>query len=394
MTVRGTITRIATDSLVYVITEDENTVVFVPEVIDKYLDKSAPKVDFFVGQGLDLELDPKTLEVVRAYNFTENIDDTHRSNIKSIRNYVDPSNYQKEFNPNTEHQNEFTPTPSSSTIIESNSSELTSTSINYDDHYRGVMPNVRRDFNSLSQQDDSIRAYENVNPEFQVLQKSTELLPNEDVIGYRRISSALPLMTRKFGKVLNLNDLMPGDLLLTREITPDKISAQISEVQSKGGYSTSDSVWTHAAMYVGDDIHVVEATFDNITSGGNVRLTKLDTYCDGKYALRFRRSKFISNEREGWRICVCALKRLGDPYDIPFITEMWCKVVWGKNGFYNDYFKEGFTKKAVVCSTLYAEAYSEATRRILGEVNGICVPAWLSAADDFLDIEVGWMKII
>ena len=39
-------------------------------------------------------------------------------------------------------------------------------------------------------------------------------------------------------------------------------------------------------MYLGDQENVVEATFDDIHSVGSVRITSIDEYSDGRYALR------------------------------------------------------------------------------------------------------------
>jgi hypothetical protein len=50
------------------------------------------------------------------------------------------------------------------------------------------------------------------------------------------------------------------------------------------------------------------------------------------------------------------------------------------------------TCKAVICSTLYADAYSEAMRRSLGEHGGVCVP--LSVSADFSDITVSWAELV
>jgi hypothetical protein len=145
-------------------------------------------------------------------------------------------------------------------------------------------------------------------------------------------------------------------------------------------------------MYLGYEASAVEATIDSPLSGGNVRITSLDECCDGLNVLRFRRSNFIEHEKEGWRVCIRALSRLGKPYSLTGAFKLWYDVKACGGGFY-DSNQAGLLSAAILCSTLYADAFNEATRRTLGEISGICVPAWLSATGDFFDVDVGWLKI-
>jgi len=217
-----------------------------------------------------------------------------------------------------------------------------------------------------------------------------ELLPDALPGGTTRVARALPAATRSFGKLLDCSVLRPGDLMLTRDLSPEWTGKLISEVQTKGGYAERDSRWSHAAMYVGDGAHVVEATFDSPMGGGDVRLTTLDDYCQGHAALRFRRSRFITSDVEGWKLCVRAMSRLRLPYSFAKAIDMWFRVVIRKTGFFDDQEKYPVSK-AVICSTLYADSYNEITRRSLGEVSGACVPAWLSVTDEFEDVKTQWL---
>jgi hypothetical protein len=219
-----------------------------------------------------------------------------------------------------------------------------------------------------------------------------ELLPEAHAKGTTIARRALPKATQSFGKLLDTEILWPGDLLLTRDIKPGRISGAITQVQANGGYELTDSRWTHAAMYLGDGESVVEATFENPVFGGSVRITKLDDYCQGSDILRFRRSNFIVDEKQGWRVCVRALSRLNTNYNLLDAATMWFNVVIMGRGFYGEKMHRSIFP-AVVCSTLYADAYNEATRRSLGEVNGTCVPAWLSCSDEFTDLKVVWRAI-
>lgn len=205
------------------------------------------------------------------------------------------------------------------------------------------------------------------------------------------VRRAISPEVRTFGKVVDSSQLRPGDLMLSQDLEADAISTLIASVQADGGYAAADARWTHAAMYLGDDENVVEATFENLTSGGSVRMTSLDNYCHGNYALRFRRSKFIESAENGWRLCIRALSRIRQSYDFIQAARLWWDVRIRNNTF-NVGNNRRSTAEAVICSTLYAEAYDEALRRRLGEIGGVCVPAWLSVSDEFDDVDVGWLR--
>jgi cell wall-associated NlpC family hydrolase len=220
-----------------------------------------------------------------------------------------------------------------------------------------------------------------------------ELHPATAPTARRRPGRALPEKTRRFGKLIDTSLLQAGDLLLTRDLTQENwISKSIAEVQSRIGYGPTDSHWIHAAMYLGDGAHVVEATIDSFLSGGSVRITHLDDYCDGTNILRFRRSTFIKQERDGWLVCIRALSRLGKPYSIGQALKAWWDVrVGGAVAF--DPTQKNILADGIVCSTLYADSFNRALRLSLGEDNGICVPAWFSATNDFVDVKVDWLAI-
>jgi hypothetical protein len=219
-----------------------------------------------------------------------------------------------------------------------------------------------------------------------------ELHPDDSAARSVHVPRALRLATRDFGKLINTDRLRIGDLLLTREAEPeDTTCGLITEVQAEGGYSEADAQWVHAAMYLGDGANVVEATVDGLLTGGDVRMTSLDNYCDGKSVLRFRRPLVIQDERLAWKMCIRALSRLGQPYNVISAAKMWFEVIVSGGGFFDQ--KKRPTYAAVVCSTLYADSYNEATRQSLGEVNGACVPAWLSLSEDFVDVKTEWLEI-
>jgi hypothetical protein len=219
-----------------------------------------------------------------------------------------------------------------------------------------------------------------------------ELHPDQDPQGRAIILTALPQQTRQFGKIVSTAPLLPGDLILAREVRPELISETIVQTQKQGGYHDHDARWTHAAMYLGDGANIIEATFDSVVRGGSVRVTNFFEYAQGAHALRFRRSKFISDDRLRWSLCIRAMMRLGKPYSFMEAVGIWLNIALRGRGFFSEEMRRS-ADRAIICSLLYSDAYGEAVRRSLGEREGVCVPAWLSGSDEFDDVETNWLKI-
>lgn len=202
---------------------------------------------------------------------------------------------------------------------------------------------------------------------------------------------AIPPRVRSFGKYFDTSDWLPGDLILTREIKPDFIGTAISKAQIAGGYSPHDSLWTHAAMYLGDDLTLCEATFSLGFGPQGVVNTYLWDYC-GDYIIKVRRPKVIQKHRDRWLLALKALTQIKKDYDFLYVINLaW--LAYRGNGFWNQKNKVGIHPRALVCSTLYADAYASQTKRVLGENGGICTPAFLSQSADFDNIKAVWRPI-
>jgi hypothetical protein len=221
----------------------------------------------------------------------------------------------------------------------------------------------------------------------------SELLPDSAPLanGNWVPPGAIPASLREFGKYPNTSDWWPGDLLLTRDIEPDRVSRAITSAQVRGGYHQDDSDWTHAALYLGDGLNVCEASFDSPWRGGDVRITRLWDYC-GSYALRVRRSTFITEEETGWLMAVSALTHLREDYDFSYVWKLALQA-WSGRGFWQSDIRVSIKPSALVCSTLYADAHNRVTRRLLGESNGLCVPAYLSQCRELDEINADWLRI-
>lgn len=209
--------------------------------------------------------------------------------------------------------------------------------------------------------------------------------------GWRR--ERFPPALRSFGKFPQTKSWWPGDLILTRDLKPDKVSATITVAQTRGGFDGTDAIWTHAAVYLGDGRNVCEATFDSLWAGGSVRVTPIWDYC-GKYGLRIRRSKYVeqSGRDVGWKLALYALTHLRKQYDFTYIFKL-ARQAWGGRGFWQEDVKIRIRPTALVCSTLYADAHGRVTRQLLGDSNGLCVPAFLSQSSDMRNVEADWLTV-
>jgi hypothetical protein len=208
---------------------------------------------------------------------------------------------------------------------------------------------------------------------------------------------AIPDWLQKFGRYPNVDEWYPGDLILTRELRPDTFSDHITSVQKKAGYR-AHSVWTHAAIYLGDGWRVCEATVDGIIPVGDVRLGPIWQFCDGKQALRVRRPKASVQRRDlGWLMVIEAVQRLREKYDVAGIVKLALSIkMLSDDDFWVEVESKPMESKIrvpLVCSTLYADVFTRVTRMVLGEFNGMCMPGFLSIAEEFDDVPLYWRKI-
>jgi hypothetical protein len=190
---------------------------------------------------------------------------------------------------------------------------------------------------------------------------------------------AIPPKLRKFGKFFDTSNWRAGDLVLTREINPDWVGKRIVRAQVRGGYAAEDARWTHAAIYLGDHLTVCEATFSIGSGPQGVVQTPLWEYC-GASAVRVRRPLAVTTDHDSWLLAITALTQLRKDYDFTYVLRLaW--IAFRGEGFWSAGVRAGLSPSALVCSTLYADAYTRQTRRALGERNnGYCTPAYLSQA--------------
>jgi len=220
---------------------------------------------------------------------------------------------------------------------------------------------------------------------------SHELLPDGPVSDTKtwRFHRSIPRQLSEFALYPNVDEWCPGDLLLIRHLKPDHLSHCIRYLQVKAGYP-SHAFWTHAAIYVGDGWRICEAKVQAAPlPQGDVRLTALWDYCNNKTVLKVRRPK-VSRDA-AWLIVVEAVSQIRQRYDVKGTLKLVAEIVLSSKHWAGVNAAEVATP--LVCSTLYADAYSRVTSRLLGERNGMCLPALLGKSNQFTDVPLYWRRI-
>src|SRR5437762_102183 len=117
----------------------------------------------------------------------------------------------------------------------------------------------------------------------------------EQPISTWKPSGPIPPKVREFGFFPNIDDWLPGDLLLVSGLSPNWIAKRIITAQERGGYSSEDACWHHAAVYIGD-AHLCEA------SRSGVKALPIFSYV-GDHILRVRRDIALTADQR-YRIAV------------------------------------------------------------------------------------------
>jgi hypothetical protein len=207
----------------------------------------------------------------------------------------------------------------------------------------------------------------------------------QSTIGFWTPPGPVPKQLRSFGRVPNIDQWLPGDLILVSAARPAFSSRGIIQAQEEGGFAPEHARWHHAAVYVGD-LRICEAT---VLRG--VVTEFLYRYI-GSHLLRVRRPPGLKPDQH-WQIAVNALFRLGQNYSAGTILKMFWR---SRRGFWNPSgrLSPPISTQATICSQLYADAYSLTTRQALGNTAGETPsPAFLSSTPQLQDVALGWYSI-
>ena len=194
-----------------------------------------------------------------------------------------------------------------------------------------------------------------------------------------------------FGYVPDETQLQPGDLLLVCPKNQTAVSNGIRNIQLDAGLHRKDACWSHVGIYLGAQ----EAAICEATREQGVCVGELYDYLPGDGVpanwLRFRREPNMSPE-DRWRLCVHALKRIGEPYDWLSAYKLFVQSRDRKYGFWRSH--RSHAGIAVICSQLYRDAFQHVTGKLPVAKNvNIVLPAELSATTLLEDVAVNWVKL-
>ena len=222
---------------------------------------------------------------------------------------------------------------------------------------------------------------------------SDGLTPNQPVSRSIQVDRQIPPCARQWGRIIDTSTLWPGDLVLVRSIKPDSVGKKIEHAHTNGGFAQRHAQWTHAAVYLGDGESICESTFKEKDFRWGVIMRSIHYYCNNETAIKVRRPKNMSMERR-IGIALGAVNRLGDGYSFNEIFQFWRAARSGR-GFWQGNVRQKIGTRALVCSTLYQDAYNFSMKGDTVRMGSLCTPAHLSASDDFeeIDPEINWLGI-
>ena len=221
-----------------------------------------------------------------------------------------------------------------------------------------------------------------------------QLAPDAACIGQCSSRVVLPPATRRFGRLIDDSQILPGDLLLTRPVpeSAEWISKKIVEAQASA-FAEEDAQWTHAAVCLGDGENICEANFGVAGKASGVIVRPLNEYADGHHVIRVRRPIGLTDQQR-LRVAIGALTNLRKTYSLGYLLRLAWRARTGKGLW--DPTHPGITvdTNAVVCSTLYADALQYAANIAVGRQSNLCIPALLSSSSLFDDdVPIGWLEL-
>jgi hypothetical protein len=200
---------------------------------------------------------------------------------------------------------------------------------------------------------------------------------------------SLPHELLEFGKYPNVKTWEAGDLLLFSPTEPDWIARSIIAAQQER-HAKSHARWTHAAIYLGDEVTMCHSDFGPGSSWG-VSNEYMFEYIGKHHLLRVRRVPKLPPEARA-RIALSAVARTGAMYNFRGLIGLGMKYLI-KPPTRN---RLGATVSAgsVICSRLFSDAYLEVTDiRLLDKSIGEATPAFLSQTSHLENVPTEWLTI-
>ena len=192
----------------------------------------------------------------------------------------------------------------------------------------------------------------------------------------------IPRAARVFGFVPDFRACKPGDLILTRNVEPGVICRSISSAQ--GGFSQEDAQWTHAAVFLIDDLVVEAVPFKGVRTHS--------LYADiPRKVFRVRRYPSLSDD-ERFKIALFAQALLGRRYSLPKAFAYGWERQWG----IWDPVGASMFGRGIICSKVFYDACLQVTRNALEgcPASGqVVTPAHLSVTPTLQEVAVGWIAL-
>jgi hypothetical protein len=177
-----------------------------------------------------------------------------------------------------------------------------------------------------------------------------------------------------------------------RSITPDRLGQRIVSAQVEGGFAAKHAQWTHAAVYLGDGEHICESTIKEPGFRWGVIMRSIHFYSNKECALKARRPKLLTMEQR-IGIALGAVNRIGDGYNFREVFQLG-RAAYSGRGFWQTNVKQRISPSALVCSTLYQDAYNFSFRGTAVKMGSLCTPAHLSASADFDEVtQLSWLGL-
>jgi hypothetical protein len=193
----------------------------------------------------------------------------------------------------------------------------------------------------------------------------------------------VPEKTRKYGFVPNFALCKPGDLILSHPLSSGFLDRRIVRTQIRAGFDAEHARWTHAAVFLYEDL-IVEA----VPHDGVITRTLYSDIPDS--VLRVRRRPGLRDE-ERYKIALCAQRMLGSRYNIRAALSIGWRA---RSGLWDrDWFPS--IGPVIICSKVFYDAHVEITRSLLRDcpMTDLVMPAHLSATSDLEDVHISWLKL-